>query len=344
MSAVCVSHPRFVEHDFPRHPEHAGRIRAVWEALDESGLSQMLLPALPEPATDAQILSVHSEAHLRRLVNISRGHGLTLIDQDTYALPQSLEVARLAAGAAVRAVDAVLTGESESAMALVRPPGHHATRGRQMGFCLLNNIAIGARHAVERHQLGRVLIFDYDVHHGNGTQDIFYADPNVMFISIHQSPHYPGTGSLAEIGSGAGRGSTMNLPIPAGYGDAGYQALFREVVKPAVERYQPELMLISLGFDAYFSDPLSGMRLSLGGYDWLARATIELAGQVCNGKIVFVMEGGYDLAALAHGWANVARALLDIHEVSDPFGAPRSARSAASLNQIIAETQRLHRL
>lgn len=344
MVTVCVTHPRFVEHDFPRHPEHAGRIRAVWNALDDAGLSRSLLPLLPQPASDAQILAVHSEAHLRRLVNISRGDGTTLIDQDTYALPVSLDVARLAAGAVIRAIDAVMEGESENAMALVRPPGHHATRGRQMGFCLLNNVAIGARHAMESQGLNRVAIFDYDVHHGNGTQDIFYTDPAVMFLSIHQSPHYPGTGSLAETGSGSGRGTTLNLPIRAGQGAAGYQALFQQVIQPAIERFQPQLLLISLGFDAHFSDPLSGMRLSLAGYDWLARACVELAREVCDGRIVFVMEGGYDLAALAHGWANVARSLLGRDEFSDPFGAARSSSSAAALTPLIAEARRIHAL
>ena len=213
-----------------------------------------------------------------------------------------------------------------------------------MGFCLLNNIAIGARHAQTHHGLERALILDYDVHHGNGTNDIFYHDKTVYFISTHQSPHYPGTGGINETGAGDGRGATMNLPLSAGYGDAGYQALFRQVIQPAIARFQPQLMLVSVGMDAHFADPLASMRLSLRGYDWLARRCLELADELCAGKIVFVMEGGYDLAALSHGVCNVARALLDEDDISDPYGDAPSEHSAVSLKPLIDDARRIHGL
>lgn len=344
MATAYLTHSSFTQHDFPRHPEHAGRIKAVWEQLNRQRLLDQVEQVSPQPASDEQILAVHSRAQLDRLVAVSRGDRITRLDHDTYALPQSLEVARLAAGATVGAVDAVLTGKADNALAIVRPPGHHATAEWQMGFCLLNNIAIAARHAQARHGCGRVLIIDYDVHHGNGTQDIFYADSSVMFISIHQSPFYPGAGALSETGSGAGAGYTLNVPIAGGNGDASYERIFAEVVWPAAERFAPDLLLISAGFDAHWVDPLANMQLSLAGYDRLARECLRLAERLCGGKIVFVMEGGYDLGALAHGWRNVARALLGSVELSDPYGEAPAAGSSRDIGRVIAEVKRIHGL
>lgn len=342
MTSAYLTHPSFTEHDFPRHPEHGGRIQAVWSALEAAGLAAQLRELAPAPATEEQILAVHTTEHLRRLVEISQMNRMVMIDQDTYALPCSLDVSRLAAGAMIGAVDAVCAGGADNAMAIVRPPGHHATAKRQMGFCLLNNVAIGARHALTKHHLNRVMILDYDVHHGNGTQDIFYGDPAVMFMSIHQSPYYPGSGSLGEVGEAGGGGATLNIPVAAGHGDRSYRLMFEEVVIPATKRFKPDLMLISAGFDAHWADPLAGMRLSLAGYDWLARACLELAARVCGGKIVFLMEGGYDLQALSQGWCNIARALLGIEELSDPYGAAEEGASAGDIQKLINRVRAIH--
>lgn len=344
MTTAYSSHSSFTEHDFPRHPEHAGRIEAVWEQLSRQGLLAQVKQIAPAPSSDDQILAVHSPSHLDRLVAVSQGERITRLDPDTYALPQSLEIARLAAGAVIGAVDAVLTGETDNALAIVRPPGHHATADQQMGFCLINNIAIAARHAQARHNCGKVLIIDYDVHHGNGTQDIFYADSSVLLISIHQSPFYPGTGALNETGARAGAGYTLNVPIAGGHGDASYERIFAEVVWPAAERFTPDLLLISAGFDAHWVDPLAQMQLSLSGYDRLARECLRMAERLCEGKIVFVMEGGYDLRALAHGWCNITRALLGSDELSDPYGAPPAGVSRQDIGRVIAEAKRIHSL
>lgn len=343
MPTAYLTDDSFVKHDFPQHPEHAGRIKAVWQALDAAGLTDQLLRIHPSPAADEQILAVHSAEHLQGLVAAAQGNRMVRLDPDTYALPVSTEVARLAAGAVIGAVDAVLLSQVDNALAIVRPPGHHATASRQMGFCLLNNIAIAARHAQSKHGIERVLILDYDVHHGNGSNDIFYADPSVLFISIHQYPFYPGSGALDEIGEDEGRGATINIPLPAGHGDASYRALFADVVRPAIERFDPDLMLISAGFDAHWVDPLASMQLTLEGYDYLARECIQLAERLCDGRIIFVMEGGYDLKALAHGWRNVARALLGQDELSDPYGAP-STPAKADVQAVIDELRRLHGL
>ena len=344
MATAYSSHSSFTEHDFPRHPEHAGRIKAVWEQLSRQGLLDQVKQIAPTPANDEQILAVHTRSHLDRLVSVARGDRVTRLDHDTYALPVSLEVARLAAGAAIGAVDAVMTGNCDNGLAIVRPPGHHATVSRQMGFCLLNNIAIAARHAQARHSCGKVLIIDYDVHHGNGTQDIFYADPTVLFISTHQSPFYPGTGALGETGTAAGAGNTLNVPIAGGHGDASYERIFAEVLWPAAERFAPDLLLVSAGFDAHWVDPLAQMQLSLAGFDRLARECLRMAERLCGGKIVFVMEGGYDLEALAHGWRNIARALLGSDELSDPYGAPPAGASRQDIGRVIAEAKRIHDL
>ena len=344
MTTAYLTDASFTKHDFPQHPEHAGRIEAVWRQLDAEGLSEQLLHISPSPATDEQIRAVHSHEHLNRLVAVSQNDRMVRLDPDTYALPVSLEVARLAAGAVIGAVDEVASGRADNGLAIVRPPGHHATGDRQMGFCLLNNIAIGARHAQANHQIEKVLILDYDVHHGNGTQDIFYRDPSIIFISIHQSPFYPGTGALTEIGEGDGRGYTLNVPISGGHGDAAYQQIFADVIWPAAERFDPDLMLISAGFDAHWVDPLASMQLTLTGYDHLARECMNMAERFCGGRIVFVMEGGYDLQALAHGWCNFARALLGQDGISDAYGRPPSLAGTTNLQPLIDEVRRIHRL
>lgn len=344
MATAYATDIRFTEHHFRWHPEHAGRIRAVWKELDAAGLRERLLPVEATPVSDQQALAVHSANHLNRLVAISQQEKTVLIDQDTYALPASLGIARLAGGGVVNVIDAVLSAKADNGLAIIRPPGHHATVDHQMGFCLLNNIAIGARHAQLQHKLKRVLILDYDVHHGNGTQDIFYADSSVMFISIHQSPLYPGTGKSGETGRLDGRGSTLNAPVAAGHGDQSYQALFEDIVWAAAEGFQPELMLISAGFDAHWADPLAQMQLSLGGYDYMARESIKMAQAFCDGRIVFVMEGGYDLKALAHGWRNIAGALLGADGFSDPYGQPASSAPIAEIRPLVKKLRRIHSL
>ena len=344
MTTAYLTHESYTEHDFAGHPEHAGRIEAVWRELGAAGLTEQLLQLAPSEATDEQILAVHTRDHLNRLMAVSQGNRMVRLDPDTYALPVSSEVARLAAGAVIGAVDAVLSERAKNALVIVRPPGHHATPDRAMGFCLLNNIAIGARHALSQTGINKVLIFDYDVHHGNGTQDVFYGDPAVLFISIHQSPFYPGKGAMSEIGEGEGWGSTLNIPLSGGHGDETYVRLFAEVVAPAAERFAPDLMLISVGMDAHWVDPLASMQLSLAGYDCLARECLKLAERLCGGRIVFVMEGGYDLQALAHGWRNIAGACMSLDAISDPYGAPPRQEALRGVDTTIETLRRIHQL
>lgn len=342
MTTVYVTHPRYPEHNLPGHPEHAGRIRSAWEKLEKAGLIEKMKPVEATPIDPHWILTVHSPKYLEVLEWIDKQEGLVHFDADTYALPISPYIARLSAGGVVCAVDEVMKGHASNGLAVVRPPGHHALIGRGMGFCILGNVAIAARFAQQAHGIRRVMIVDFDVHHGNGTQDMFYDDDTVLFISTHQYPFYPGTGGIAETGTGKGMGYTINVPLSAGHGDQNYARVYQEVIWPAARRFQPELILVSAGFDAHWSDPLAMMRVSLGGYAHLTRELIEMANQLCGGKIVFVLEGGYDLEALGHGVSNIASALLSKDEVSDPFGS--SDQKEPDIGPLLARIRETHNL
>ncbi len=344
MTTIYSTDPRYVEHNLAGHPEHAGRIIAVWAALEAAGLMNRMQIIAPAMVSDAQILLAHTPDYLEVFKSLSTYDHMVRFDSDTYALPVSGEVARFSAGGVVSVVDAILKGEADNGLAVVRPPGHHAIPERAMGFCLLGNIAIAARHAQQTHQIKRVLIVDYDVHHGNGTQDIFYDDDSVLFISTHQSPFYPGTGGIEETGKGKGRGYTLNIPLPGGQGDANYARIFEEIIWPAARRFKPELILVSAGFDAHWVDPLATMRLSLRGYDHITRELIRMADELCEGKIAFVMEGGYDLKALAHGIRNIAHALLREDTLSDPLGSDQNSKKEPSIDALIGQIRQIHRL
>jgi acetoin utilization deacetylase AcuC-like enzyme len=342
MTTIYVTHDRYRDHGMfgYNHPEHPGRIEAVWDVLKNAGLTERMHTIEPIAVTDQMILRVHTKEYLTLFDSISVLEKMTMIDQDTYALPESPEIARLSAGGVVAAVDTVMKGEADNALAAVRPPGHHATHSRGMGFCLLSNVAIAARHAQVEHGIQRIMIVDYDVHHGNGTQDIFYEDGDIMFVSTHQYPFYPGTGNIRDIGKGKGKGTTLNIPLGAGHGDSSYQALYEKILWPMARRFNPELILVSAGFDAHHIDPLAMMRLTHTGYAHLSRELKRMADELCGGKIVFVMEGGYDLQALAHGMRNVSHVLLEEDEISDVYG--EAPGQDPDIGAIIGQLQQIH--
>jgi len=298
---VLLRHPSSLEHDTGAHPESSRRIVAIERALSERdwlGWDMRLSPA----ASRAAIEAVHPARHLDRIAALSaRGGGM--IDMDTIASPGSYEAALHAAGGAVALVDALLGPEGAAAAAsLHRPPGHHATAGRAMGFCLLNNVAIAAQHALDSCGARRVLILDWDVHHGNGTNDIFDDRDDVLFCSIHQSPLYPGSGPASDAGHGPGEGFTVNMPVPGGSGDAVFCSLVEHVVRPLAIAYEPDLVLISAGYDAHADDPLAGCVVSDAGYAALS-ASVRAIAHECGVPLGIVLEGGYDLGALARGVA-----------------------------------------
>jgi acetoin utilization deacetylase AcuC-like enzyme len=300
--------PRFERHRGPTgHPERPERLGAVAKAVDER--ADRLVRIEPRPAGDAEILRVHGAEHLALLDQASRRAPLRL-DPDTYVSGESAEIARLAAGTAVEAARRVARGELDAAFLAVRPPGHHAEAGRAMGFCLLNNVAIAARALQRDEGLDRVLVLDWDVHHGNGTQHLFEADPSVLYFSAHQFPYYPGTGDFDEAGVGAGQGATVNVPLPAGSGDEEWVGVMARALAPVARSFRPELLLVSCGFDAHADDPLASMEVTRAGFDALARIARSLAEECCDGRIVLVLEGGYALSGLYQGTAAVLDALL----------------------------------
>jgi acetoin utilization deacetylase AcuC-like enzyme len=314
--------PVFREHDAgAEHPERPERLDALRTGLEERGLLHRLRPLPPRPASTKELLRVHTEDHVS-FVASTKGR-MVRIDADTQASPRSFEAALLAAGAVVDAVDRVLDGEIDRAFCAVRPPGHHAEADRAMGFCLFNNVAVAAAQALAR-DLRRVAIVDFDVHHGNGTQAIFYEDPRVLYVSSHQYPFYPGTGSLEETGEGRGRGFTVNLPLPAGCGDREYAQLYRQVVEPVLKAFDPELVLVSAGFDPHRDDPLAGMQLTERGFAELAQVCLEGAKGAGRSRAVFALEGGYDLQGIARSAADVVGLLLgEAHEPITEPGRPR---------------------
>ncbi len=289
---------QFLKHETGAHPESSARLEAVHRALRADGLLERTVLKKCGPADHPVLSRVHSAAHIVRVQQLAE-HGGGRLDPDTVVSPQSFDVASLAAGAAVNAIDAVLTAEPAQAVCLVRPPGHHALPDRAMGFCLFNNIAIAARHAQAAHDVERILIVDWDVHHGNGTQDIFYDDGNVHFFSAHRFPFYPGTGDENETGTGNGLGATLNRPLSFGISRRDYKAAFADALDTAAKRCRPQLVLLSAGFDAHVRDPIGSLGLESEDFADLTQMVLDVAAQYCNGRLVSLLEGGYDVDALA---------------------------------------------
>jgi acetoin utilization deacetylase AcuC-like enzyme len=296
-----VYHPDYLLHVPPfEHPESPERLVAIMERLEERKLLEKMLPITPEYADDGDVEAIHDRKYLNQLEMSCRRGDMTLDAGDTYLSRHSYNVALLAAGGAIAGAKAVAEGTVDRAFCAIRPPGHHASRDVGMGFCLLNNVAVAAKYLQARFDVGKVLIIDWDVHHGNGTQNIFLEDPSVFFFSVHEHPTfiYPGTGRRWEIGKGKGEGSTLNAPMAPGSGDDEYRVVFEQILTPAAERFRPEFILVSAGFDGHADDPLADIRLSFEGYRYMTRAVIALAERFCGGRLVSILEGGYEISSL----------------------------------------------
>jgi acetoin utilization deacetylase AcuC-like enzyme len=295
-----IYHPDYLKHDTGSgHPERPDRLRALVKHLLGTELWKKLHHLQPTAPAVEWLTAVHPESYVKSIEQQCRS-GVRILDfGDTRVCRDSYDVALLAVGGVLLGVDRVISGELSSAFCAVRPPGHHAETQTAMGFCLFNNVAVGARYAQKKYGLERVAILDWDVHHGNGTQEIFYDDPTVLYISLHQYPYYPGSGAASETGSGAGVGYTVNCPMPAGSGWKEYEAAFRSTILPALHRFQPQLLMISAGFDAHRDDPLAHIQLTDDSFAEMTKMMMEIASAYCNGKIVSVLEGGYHLEALA---------------------------------------------
>jgi acetoin utilization deacetylase AcuC-like enzyme len=289
---------RFRRHETgSHHPESPDRLTPLQRALDSSGVSRRWRRIEPRPASPGQVERIHRGTHIERVRRASE-MAPSLLDMDTPVSSASFETALLAAGGVLACADAVCSGEITRAFAFVRPPGHHAEPDRAMGFCLFNNVALAAAHLRAEHDLKRIAIVDFDVHHGNGTQACFYGDPGVLFISTHQFPFYPGTGAFHEVGADEGWGATVNFPLPAGSGDGVMVPVYARIISAVLDQYQPQFVLVSAGFDAFFGDPLGGLKVTAAGFGSIAASLLKTADRCCDGKICFVLEGGYNLIGL----------------------------------------------
>jgi acetoin utilization deacetylase AcuC-like enzyme len=357
MTTALIYDPIFLEHITPKnHPDKPQRLEMSMKVLEALGWLEREGLALlaPRAASEDELATVHERAYIHEVeeaarkvaedANNSDGRMTRRFATDTYVSAKSYEAALKAAGAPLTAIDAIMKGEVDNAYCLVRPPGHHAVAESAMGFCLFNNVAVAARYAIDHYGLERVMIIDFDVHHGNGTQEMFYDDPRVLYFSTHQSPFYPGTGLSQERGEGAGEGTTINVPLPAMTGYETLEPVFRQVMAPAADRFDPQLILVSAGFDAHWDDPLGQMNLSTAGFAQLMRIIIEEAQFLCKGKLVLVQEGGYSLDAMSACVATCINLLLGDDAAVDSLGKAPDMPYRLNTDVLIAELRRLHHL
>jgi acetoin utilization deacetylase AcuC-like enzyme len=333
--------PIFLNHDQPGHPENAKRLESIVRGLEEKNLLKKVRKIDSRQADTNELKLCHSGEYVEYVRDFcEKGGGY--LDPDTYSNKYSFTATSIAVGSSIDLTKAVINGELKNGFALLRPPGHHALANRSMGFCLFGNIAIAAKVALTQPGIQKVAIVDFDVHHGNGTQALVGDDPNILFISTHQYPYYPGTGSLREIGHGDSEGTIVNIPLQTGVGDEGFTLVYEKVIILSLERFNPDLILVSAGYDAHWDDPLANLNLSLSGYNWISRELIKSAERVCNGKIIFFLEGGYNLQVLSNGVANTIRGLLGIDFFEDPFG--ESPNPETEVDKVINELIKIHNL
>lgn len=356
MTTALIYDPIFLEHITPSdHPEQPARLQGVLDILQTLSWMERegLVHLAPRDASEEELALIHTPAYIQRVRHAAErtarleeesGRKTRFFATDTYVSASSYAAAIRAAGAPLTAIDALLRGEIDNAYCLVRPPGHHALADNAMGFCLFNNAAIAARYAIEKHGLERVMIIDYDVHHGNGTQDAFYDDPRVLYFSTHQAPFYPGTGLSNELGKGPGLGTTINVPLPAATDFAVYDAVFRQVMLPAADRFDPQLILVSAGFDAHWSDPLGQMHLSTAAFAQLNTIIIKMANTLCDGRLVLLQEGGYNLDAMRTCAATCLNLLLGDDAAVDSLGPAPDNKMTINLDVLIGELRRIHDL
>jgi acetoin utilization deacetylase AcuC-like enzyme len=333
-----VYDPVFLEHCKPGHPERPERLQTVVGALFQNGMSDEMIHVPARSATGDELQWVHHSDYIQAVRNLSEKRG-GLLDPDTYVSRRSFDAAIRAVGGLIDLSTAVYRGELRNGFALVRPPGHHALPDRAMGFCLFNNIAIAAKALLRKKDIDRIAIVDFDVHHGNGTQAVFESDPSVLYISTHQWPHYPGTGSWEESGS---RNNILNIPLSAGMGDEAFLRCYESLVLPKLKAYRPRMILVSAGYDTHWRDPLADLMLSSLMQARLSAMLIGAASTLCDGRIVFTLEGGYDLDVLRHGVINTMRVLLGRDDFSDSCGpAPHSIPMD---DELIIKIRTLHSL
>jgi len=331
----------FLAHDLPGHPENSKRLQAIITELNESGLWDLTTKLITRSATTDELRLCHSEEYINHVKNFCENGG-GYLDADTYTNEYSYNAALIAVGGLVDLVEQVVDGKLKNGFALLRPPGHHALVNRSMGFCIFGNVAIAAKAALLSSKINKVAIVDIDVHHGNGTQALVENDLNILYASTHQFPFYPGTGSIKEVGKGGSKGTLLNVPLPALVSDDGFKEVYKEIILPKIENFKPDILLISAGYDAHWDDPLANMGLSLSGYFWISQQLKEIAEKLCSSRIVFVLEGGYNLKVLSAGVVNSIRVLSGIEDFNDPLG--KSPYSEPNVSNLIKELRTIHKL
>ena len=301
MKTGIVKDRRYLEHKMGAfHPESPQRLQVIYEMLEKEKALSSLITIAPRPASEDEITLIHTKSYFNEIKETA-GKDRVYLDPDTSTSPRSFEAALLAAGGLLEAADMVMGGKIQNGFALVRPPGHHAETSQARGFCIFNNVAVAAQYLIKKHGLKRILIVDWDLHHGNGTQNAFYSRRDVLYFSTHQFPHYPGSGFWSEVGSGNGEGFTVNVPLAPGKTDDDFRFIFRRLLVPIAKAYKPEFILVSAGFDIFAGDPLGGMEVSVQGFGALAAELMGLAGETAGNRLLLTLEGGYNLSGLRDG-------------------------------------------
>jgi acetoin utilization deacetylase AcuC-like enzyme len=335
-----VKDNRYMNHQAgPFHPESPQRLEVIYAMLEESDMAGRFQEVPVRQAEREELLWIHSPEYIDR-VAATEGKAFSYLDPDTATSPRSYEAALLASGGLCQAISMVITGKLDNGFALVRPPGHHAERSCAKGFCLFNNVAIGARYAQEFHHIKRILVVDWDLHHGNGTQHSFEEDPSILYFSTHQYPYYPGTGAFEQAGRGQGEGFTVNVPLSIGHGDGEYVGIFERILKPIALEFDPELILISAGFDIYEDDPLGGMYVTTNGFAGLTRSILNIGKECCDGKVVMTLEGGYNLEGLRSSVKVVLQELAGLSETD--IDAILSKADQEMLDNAVKQVFRVH--
>ena len=344
MSVGVVYDPIYLEHGIRGHVENATRLVEVMSLLDRSNLQEQLVFISPQQASVDDIARVHSMQYIHYIETVSNaGIASRWLDADTAVSGASYQAALYAAGGVMTGVDYVMQNKLNYVFALVRPPGHHATRNRAMGFCLFNNIVIATRYALEKYNnIERILIADFDVHHGNGTQEAFYKDPHVVYFSVHQHPLYPGTGTLYECGEGEGEGHIVNVPLPPGCGDDEYMRVCDAILLPVAQRFMPQLVMVSAGYDAHWTDPISAMQVSTTGFARVVSQLKYIAQQFSSDRIVLTLEGGYNPPALALSVKATLDVLRGEKDIADPLGLPPAKGAEKDISDILNNVKKLH--
>lgn len=319
------------------HPESPARLETVYSMIDDEGLNTLLTTIEPREATKEEITAVHTADYFDQVAHTATRGRMIALDPDTTACPETFQAAKLAAGGLLLLVDAVHEGSLDNGFALVRPPGHHAESDRAMGFCIFNNVSVAAQHLIDHYGLERILIVDWDLHHGNATQHQFYNSSQVLYFSTHQYPYYPGTGAFEDTGVRSGEGYTVNVPLSPGAGDFEYFKIFRDVLQPLAREFKPQFILVSAGFDTYFQDPLGSMQVTPEGYGRLTRQLLDTADEVCGGRLAITLEGGYALDGMRDGTKMV------LQELSGKNTTPLLSDDQPTMDAVIKRVKEVHR-